>query len=767
MSRSAAKKAPVAKLPPEIHADLVETLFGTVGSFVSGLIGGLIVPVIAWFRTYDPIFLVCTGVIVLLAVFRVLVLLRHNLEDEQTRRGRARHWERLYAIGGIGFMTAVGLTAAIMLARRHDELTALYGIVIMIGCAGALAARNAGRPVVVLGQVLGVCGPVALVFLFQYDAWYWGLAFILVLVMSSVKSTTKFLNGMLVSALLNGREARIQRARLSIALDSMSHGLCMADRDGVVSVVNHRLQDFFRLEGDLVGLSVRELAERIAGFGEFPPAEAAEFVQALESHASKRDSCVLSRTVSDRIYDFRCEPMENGGVVVVVVEDVTETRLAAREVEHLAHFDSLTGLPNRVQFYNRMRAVLEHIAGTDEKIAILSIDLDQFKEVNDTLGHPMGDKLLRLVAERLRHAIRDGDLVARFGGDEFEILLQPSLELPDLEALGQRLIEIISAYYLIDGHTIRIGASIGIALAPEDAAQADDLVKCADLALYHAKGAGRGMARRFTPAMDAAMRRKREIEQELRDALANEHLEVHYQPVVDVRTFQIVGCEALVRWRHPVKGLVSPGEFIPVAEDTGLIVPIGEWVLRRACQDALSWPEHIRLAVNFSAKQFVLGKNLAETVKEIVASVGLKPSRLEVEITESTLMEAEEAHLQLNELCEAGFRVSLDDFGTGYSSLSYLREFPVDKIKIDRSFVQNLADPASHAVIGAVAFLSRALDVELVIEGVETEEQLGALGRWNINFVQGFLFSRPRPLAELQPLLDKPLSPSQARLKVA
>jgi len=744
------------RLPADIHAALVETLFGTFGSFVSGMIGGLLVAVIALVRTHDPIFTVCFIVIVALSVLRVAVLMAHRKTDLVLRKEQAAMWERLYAIGGVGFMLAVGITAAILFARRHDELTALYGIVITMGCAGALAGRNAGRPLIVYGQVLGVCGPLLITLLLQNNAWYLGLAAILFLVMASVKSTTQFLNGIIVSALLNGREASIQRARFGSALDSMSHGLCMGDKDGLVTVVNHRLQGFFGLSATEKSLTVRDLAEQIADAGMMGSASRDVFIGAWESHVAMRDAGVFSETIDGRIYDFRCEPMGGGGFVVVV-EDVTAARIASREIERMAHFDSLTSLPNRMQFHSRMESYFKAPDGLNGRMALLSVDLDQFKEINDARGHPTGDELLRLVAGRLRRAARGADLVARFGGDEFQVLLRDPHLIDSAGEVAQEIIDALSAPYLIDGNTLSIGASIGVALAPRDASDADELLRCADMALYQAKGEGRSSYRTYEPVLDSTMRRKREIEQDLREAIARDELELHYQPVVDSRTGQVVACEALVRMRRPGKPTAPPNEFIPVAEETGLIVQLGDWVLRRACRDAVTWPEHIRLAVNFSAKQFVMGRDVVGDIQRALKESGLQPERLEVEITESTIIEAKDALRQLSEISAAGIRISLDDFGTGYSSLSYLREFPVDKIKIDRSFAHDINSRASQAVIGSVSVLAQMLGVELVIEGIETKEQLQAANTWDVCLIQGYYFSRPRLLEDVLPLLNAPM----------
>jgi diguanylate cyclase (GGDEF)-like protein len=401
------------------------------------------------------------------------------------------------------------------------------------------------------------------------------------------------------------------------------------------------------------------------------------------------------------------------------------------------------------------------LAGGD-KLAVMCLDLDRFKAVNDTLGHPVGDALLKMVAERLKICVREEDIIARFGGDEFAVV-QIGAEQPDsAAATARRIIEAVSAPYNIEDHQIVIGVSIGIAFAPDDGADPDMLLKNADLALYRAKCDGRGTFHTFEPIMDARMQARRRLELDLRKALAENEFELFYQPVVDIEGPRITSFEALLRWHHPDRGLVSPGEFIPLAEEIGFIIPLGDWILRRACADATRWPNAVKVSVNLSPAQFRNAK-LLQSVQDALSEAGLSARRLELEITEGVLLAETEATLaMLNQLHMLGVQIAMDDFGTGYSSLSYFRSFRFDRIKIDRSFVQNISgDDSALAVIRAVSGLSASLGMATTAEGVETEEQMQRLRAEGCKELQGFFFSPPRPASEIAQLL-KTINQSEA-----
>ncbi len=411
--------------------------------------------------------------------------------------------------------------------------------------------------------------------------------------------------------------------------------------------------------------------------------------------------------------------------------------------------DALTELPNRVLLRERLEHELKRVK-RGEMLAVLCLDLDRFKSVNDTLGHPIGDELLKVVSDRLRACTREPDTIARLGGDEFAIIMTAIQQPTDAAALARRIRESIVKPFHLDGHQIIVDISIGISVAPIDATTPDQLLKNADMALYGAKGDGRGTYRFFEAEMDARMKARRDLEMDLRNALVNKEFELHYQPLVNLETNEITSFEALLRWHHPKRGLISPADFIPIAEETGLIIPLGEWVLRTACNETAKWPKDIKVAVNLSPAQ-LKSRNLIEVVTSALEESGLPAKRLQLEITESVLMHNTFATLAtLHKLRELGVQIAMDDFGTGYSSLSYLRSFPFDKIKIDRSFIQDISSQAEPlAIVHAVAGLAKCLNMVSTAEGVETQQQMETLQNVGCTEMQGYFFSKAKPAAEI------------------
>jgi diguanylate cyclase (GGDEF)-like protein len=552
------------------------------------------------------------------------------------------------------------------------------------------------------------------------------------------------------------RRLALEKERLDTAINNMTQGLLLYDSDARIVLCNQRYLEMYNLSPDVVkpGYHFRDLIAHRKETGSFR-GNVDEFCSSvLRNVEQKRATNSVMETTDGRSVQIVNQPLANGGWVVTQ-EDITERRRAEKQIAHLAHYDALTDLPNRVLFRAQLQQELERTK-RGEQLAVLYIDIDEFKSVNDSLGHPAGDELLKAVASRLRSCLRETDSVARLGGDEFAIV-QTGIKQPgDVVKLVTRIYQAIREPYECLGHQVTTDASIGIALAPNDATDLDQLLKSADLAMYGAKADGRRTYRFFEPQMDACVRARRTLELDIRQAIAEGAFALHYQPIVNLGSNEIVGCEALLRWNHPVRGMISPAEFIPIAEETGLICQIGDWVLTTACAEATNWPPSIKLAVNISPVQF-RSHAFSLKVANALATTGLSADRLELEITEAVLIRDDEAALtMLQQLRAIGVRIALDDFGTGYSSLSYLQRFPFDKIKIDRCFVNDVAGTeGSSSIVQAVIDIARARNMTTTAEGVETERQREILLSFGCTEMQGYLFSPARPVAEIRMLLSQ------------
>ncbi len=547
-----------------------------------------------------------------------------------------------------------------------------------------------------------------------------------------------------------------QHRRFDAALNNMSQGLCMLDSKLRVIVCNKRYIDIYRLSPEIVrpGVSMREIMEKSCAIGNHPGTTPQEL---YDDYVAKLNdgARTIHRPLGDgRIIKLHHSPMEQGGWVITY-EDVTERRKAEARVAHMAQHDALTDLTNRVLFREKMDAGLARVSAQGSSMAVLCLDLDNFKTVNDRLGHAIGDRLLCWVADRLRECVGENDTVARLGGDEFAVL-QSGPQPESAERLARRLVDVISRPPPFDDQRAHSGISIGIAIAPTDGLEAEQLMKCADLALYRAKERGRGTYEFFRAEMEQQARTRHLLETDLRGALEAGEFHLVYQPQIRLGTGELTGFEALLRWNSPKRGSIGPAEFIPIAEETGLIVPIGEWVLRTACATAAQWPSFVRIAINLSPVQF-RSRGLASMVTSALAATGLAPDRLELEITESALLQDDTATIAiLHQLRSLGIRVSMDDFGIGYSSLSYLRKFPFDKIKIDRSFIGTLGESAgSEAIVRTIASLGANLGMETTAEGIETPEQLELVRQAGCTEAQGFHFSRPCAASDVFPIIER------------
>jgi diguanylate cyclase (GGDEF)-like protein len=744
------------RLPTEIYTSLVASLFSDPRTLLVGGAGSVCAALISAWKTADLAIILCAAGIVLVTLARAFDMSAFaRVRSTPLTRSAAMRWELRYVIGASGFMALLGAWCFFAFARSDDKVIQLLAFAIVLANMIGVAGRNFGSKLLVNAQLVCAGLPMMLALFLRGDTYLAVLGCVLIPFFISLKSVADRLRRTLLDAVVATRDVTLLAGRFDTALNNMPHGLCMFDPQRRLVVANKRVGEILQLAQVRRGDSLRTFLRGAVASGTLNDSTMERLLSDLDDRLSGKFHGELAVATEDgRALALTFEPMQNGGSVVLV-EDVTERKNAEAKINQLARYDALTGLPNRSFFHDQMEWALASLK-RDAFCALLFVDLDQFKQVNDTLGHPAGDALLCAVSQRLRAIVRDSDLVARFGGDEF-VVLQAPIGSPDgAAALARRIVEELSTLYDIEGHSVVIGASVGIAVAPRDGKDADLLLKNADMALYRAKADGRGQWRFFEPEMDVKAQARRNLELDLRQAVAAGAFEVHYQPLINLKTGRISTCEALLRWTHPERGPISPAEFIPIAEEVGLIVEIGHWVLRRACQDCARWPGRVNVAVNLSPIQFRHG-NIVRAITEALTASGLAPSRLEIEITESVLLQdTETTRAILRQMHDYGVKVSLDDFGTGYSSLSYLHSFPLDKVKIDRSFLSAVgASKRALPLLRNVARLIAELGMTVTMEGVETAEQLELISsEGSFDEAQGWLFSPAVPAAEIEAMLD-------------
>jgi len=560
----------------------------------------------------------------------------------------------------------------------------------------------------------------------------------------------------LILQIQSRQKLETQKLQLDAALTNMSQGLLMFDSSERIVVCNSRYIEMYRLSSQVVkpGCSLRELLKHRVAAGSFLSEDPDRYLSELRALLAQGKTVSRTTELTDgRVIAVSNRPMEDGGWVATH-EDVTEAKRTEQRILQMAHHDKLTGLPNRAAFNEYFAATLERSATSGEQFAILSVDLDRFKEANDVYGHSVGDALLRQVARRLQEAAR-GTFLARVGGDEFAVVVSAGPQPAAAATLAERLLAAFADEFEIEDQRIQISLTIGGAVYPTDGADAKTLMVNVDAALYRAKSEMRGVVVFFEPEMSARLRERHALQQDLRSAIARGELLLHYQPQVRM-TGEMIGFEVLARWQCPKRGMVSPGTFIPIAEENGLIIPLGEWVLRAACCEAASWPRPLTIAVNISPIQFHHG-DLPRLVHSILLETGLAPSRLELEITEGVFINDFSHGVSiLRRLKSLGVQIALDDFGTGYSSLSYVHSFPFDKIKIDQTFIGDLRHSRhSMAIVRAVIGLGHSLNMPVLAEGVETQAQRGVLMKEGCDEAQGYFFGRPLPIAEQAELIGR------------
>jgi len=746
---------PKNELPREVYLSLVDSLFGHFAAMLAGAICVTVAATLTAWKTQDPWLWACAAIVLVIGIARAIQMRRYEQNKPQTIAA-AKRWEFEYAIGAVAYCGMLGIWCLIGIGFNDDQTVHLLCAIVTVANVVAGTSRVSGQPYIVLSTLLAACAPLALGLVLQNNPYYAAIGILISLFFLGLHRITAGLHETNLKAAIASHEIALLASRFDTALNNMPHGLCMCDGKGRITVANRRLTELLGIPRDLIApdTTIGDLLQHCVTVGTLSERNAERVTTHLGQHMSgSGDADSTIETLGDRAFEFTVEVMENGGTVLIV-EDITERKTAEAKISHMARFDAVTGLPNRSFFHDQLDNALRATRALDS-CAVLFIDLDQFKQVNDTLGHPVGDRLLTSVADRLRGIVSPTDTVARFGGDEFVVFRAGIANMDDAASLARRIVEELGAPYEIDHHQLIIGASIGIATNSRVGITADHLMKNADMALYRAKSDGRGTWHFFEWEMATKAESRRGLELDLRNAVAADGFELHYQPLLSMQTRRITTCEALLRWPHPERGMIPPGEFVPLAEEMGLIGTIGAWVLRQACIEATRWPAHVRVAVNLSPMQFRRG-SVVEDVLGALAESGLPASRLEIEITESVLLQDTPAtHAVLMQLHDAGVSISLDDFGTGYSSLSYLHRFPLQKVKIDRSFLRSSGVERSNKLLHGIARLSADLGMSVVVEGIETDEQLAlVLAEPAITEAQGFLFSRPVPKRDIRALLS-------------
>jgi len=755
MQLASQTEEPDQKISPSTYSALIDSLFTDPGPMFAGALCAAVAAIMTALKTGNALLWPCVALLVVTGAVRALDTRQYQKVRGSLSVDGVTRWEVRYQIGAMLYAAALGLWCLVAVMGSDDAVAHMIATSVTLCYVAAGGGRTYGRPWIFHVQMLLACGPLTAALAANGSPFYIGMALLNVLFFFSLKHISTSLQKIFVRALIaREREAALAN-QFDTALNNMPHGLAMFRADGRLAVMNHRFSKMMNLSDDFAqrGADVSAICAACVEAGTMSAVSATLILQEVEHSRASEIITTDPDFSKNRSLSWTFQPMADGGTVMLV-EDITERKDAEARISHLARYDELTELPNRVNFRDEIGRLLAVQQGAEQLSSLLFVDLDQFKQVNDTLGHPCGDQLLCAVSKRLREMLRPEDFVARFGGDEFVVFQQNIHSADDAAGLARRIVDRLSERYKIDNHLVEIGASVGIAMTSRGVS-ADTLLKNADMALYRAKADGRGTFCFFREEMAQVVESRRILELDLRKALANEEFELFFQPLVNLKSGRISTCEALLRWNHPVRGTVSPTDIIPVAEDMGLIVDLGRWILRKACMECMKWPEGVSVAVNFSPQQFHQRDVLSE-VRYALEVSGLQANRLEIEITESSLLRNTQlTHDVLSQLHSLGVRISLDDFGTGYSSLSYLHNFPLQKVKIDRSFLEGIDSDRPLTLLRGVARLSADLGMSVVVEGIETNEQLELISADGaVTEAQGYLFSPPVPAVRVRQLLN-------------
>ncbi|BCG84218.1 diguanylate cyclase [Mesorhizobium sp. 113-3-9] len=737
-------KTKTDNIPVDVYIQFVRSLFDNAHMLVIGALCHATISLMVYWRHGQPIFLALAGALLGIGVWRYFSLRRfHRSGGEIRDAADATKWEREYILKGSLQGLLLGFFCFISIYVYSDSYAEIGALSVTMASLVTVVGRNYGSPRMVMIFAVTFVGPIAAALILRFDLPYVVLGLLIIPFMFIIKGSADHVRNVLFSAVVGHKQARQIAQRFNRALNTMSHGLVMLGPDGKVVVGNAEAARLMSLKSpdQLLGRSIHSLLLRGVAGGMLAPKDC-RYVEAQLTRALRegRDRKVLVSFSNGQHFEFSARE-GNQELGVITFEDVTARVETEEKIRFMARYDNLTGLPNRAYFHELVGELMA--SGERDRLCGLAVvDLDDFKSVNDTLGHPVGDGLIYAVAERLAAIAGQGITVSRFGGDEFMMFFDRVEDESHLASLLDQIFADLQGEVDVAGHGLRIQASAGAVLSKVEGTDVDAMIVKADLALYKAKELGKNGWRLFEAAMDAAFRNRQLMKADLRTAVESKNLRVVYQPIVAMKTMRIASCEALCRWDHPDLGPISPGVFIPLAEEMGIISEISTFVLQAACAECAKWPDQTSVSVNLSARDFRNG-DVIQKVRDALASSGLAAGRLEIEVTETALLDDKSQTRQyIEELKRLGVRIALDDFGTGYSSLSYLHKLPLDKIKIDRSFVMDVTqNPRSLELLKGVVDLARILGLTVTIEGVETFEQLKILlHSVKPDLVQGFLF---------------------------
>ncbi len=741
-------------IPSDLYVHLVQALFADKKALILGSICTAVCGIVTVLTTHDWTVGAVVVAMLCVALMRIADFSRFAILAGDLELSTARRWELRYTVGAALYMALLGVWTLAVFLSIDETFPRLLALSATLGHALGIATRNFSFIRGTDAQIVAALVPLSLTCFLAGGRYIALLPLVLLPIFVFIKGSAARLRETFLDATLLARDKTVLAERFDTALNNMSHGLCMLDRQGRIDIVNEKLLQLLGMRrSDLpaklnFAFALREIVRR-GGLG---ASDAMNLRRLVKEGADGPPILVDYR--NDRAGEITVRRMDGGGSIIVA-QDITDRRESERTIDRMAHVDPVTDLSNRRCFEDQLTQSVRAYHERRQRTAIFFLDLDDFKQVNDSLGHASGDALLRIVAERLTNILRPVDRVARWGGDEFAILL-PDARPDQIPYLANRIIEEISKPCTLADTEHVVGVSIGVASIPEDGLEAKTLLSKADIALYAAKAEGRSKWRAFESEMEEAVVRRRLLEMSLRTAVAMETIDVFYQPIIAVGTGQIGGFEALARWQHPSRGIISPGEFIPLVEELDLMEKMGASVLRKACAFCLTLPVDMRISVNLSTTQFWKG-DIVQTVRRCLDETGLAGSRLDLEITESILLDDRAStRAAIVSLRELGVSISLDDFGTGYSGLAYLLKVPLDRVKLDQAFTRRIAaEESARILVEGIADICKRLHIDVLIEGVETQDEFQCIKTFaGIGEAQGYLFSRPIPARDVPALLE-------------